>query len=83
MISNEKKVEKRWKKPLFFDIENSLWKYNLGTFWEPGIRTWCMFNLAKNWTNFDPPKHELNNLTDVRLCMTFTIVYLFYIELNS
>ena len=51
----KKKVEKRWKqKTLFFDIENWLWKYNLGTFWEPGIRTWCLFNLAKNWSNFDP-----------------------------
>ena len=59
---------------MIFDIENSLWKYNFGSFWEPGAmsiykNTAISFDyswfLSKNLAFQDPSSEKLYDVTDI------------------
>ena len=59
---------------LIFDIQNWLWKYDIGTFWQTVIHWWiekknlwvCWF-LAKNLAFYEPPYLKFNNRTDIKI----------------
>ena len=56
-----------------FDIENWLWKYNFGTFWQTIIHRriilkkiiWACWFLGKNLAFWDPPSLKFHNQTDI------------------
>ena len=66
---------------LILDIENWLWKYNFGTFWQT-VSHWRILkkksfeyvDLAKNLAFSDPPTLKFHNLTDI-------IIWTIYVNL--
>ena len=67
---------------LIFGIQNWLWKYDIGTFWQTVIHWWiekkylwvCWF-LAKNLAFYEPPYLKFNNRTDISMYITLASIF--------